>query len=58
VNPGDLAKYDHRTRHEIVVVIRHVQHAWGANRYQVLFPSGELEYVWDKHMEKVEPENE
>ena len=35
------------------IIVAFVQSAWGAKRYKIMFASGVIKYVWDKHMKKV-----
>ena len=50
IQKGDVVKCNG----EIGIVLEPVQVAWGANRYRILFATGKISHVWDKHLERVD----
>ena len=50
IQKGDVVK----CHQEMGIVLEHVQVAWGAKRYRILFSRSGVRHVWDKHLERVE----
>ena len=52
---GDIALYNQGKNSVCVLIIKEIQKAWGAKRFQVTFLDKKI-YVWDKHLKRIEEE--
>lgn len=41
------------TKHGVAIILKHVQTAWGAERYLVLL-AGKKQYIWDNQFVKTD----
>lgn len=51
-NIGDIAYYNDGKKTRCVLVLKEIQKAWGATRYQVAFLDKKI-YVWDKNLQYI-----